>query len=59
MSITSTEILEDSPQVDGTRHIGVKFNFHNGQEVIRRFWADSSFDTVTDVAAMEMTIEEL
>ncbi|KKK89395.1 hypothetical protein LCGC14_1746050 [marine sediment metagenome] len=59
MSITSTEILEDSPQADGTRHIGVRFNFHNGQEVIRRFWADSSFDTVTDVAAMESGIEEL
>ena len=57
MSITLTEILEDSPQADGTRHIGVKFNFHNGQEVIRRFWADSSFDTVTDIVAMEPDIE--
>ncbi len=57
MSITSTEILEDSAQADGTRHIGVRFNFHTGQEVIRRFWADSSFNTVTDVAAMEAGIE--
>jgi hypothetical protein len=57
MSITSTEILEDSAQADGSRHIGVKFNFHNGQEVVRRFWVDSLFDTVTDIAAMEPGIE--
>ena len=57
MSITSTEILEDSAQADGVRHIGVRFNFHNGQEVIRRFWADASFNTTTDVAAMEPGIE--
>jgi len=57
LSITSTEILEDSPQADGVRHIGVKFIFHNGQEVIRRFWADQAFNIVTDVNAMIPNIE--
>jgi len=57
MSITSTEIIEDSEQADGSRHIGVRFISHTGKEVIRRFWADKAFDTGKDVAAMIPAIE--
>ncbi len=57
MSITSTEILEDSPQADGVRHVGVKFIFHNGDEIIRRFWAAIEFNIVDDVNAMKPDIE--
>ena len=57
MSITSTEILEDSTQADNSRHIGVKFIFHNGQEIIRRFWANQAFNIVDDVNAMKPDIE--
>ena len=57
MAITSIEILEDSPQADGNRHIGVRFISHTGQEVIRRFWADKNFDKEKDVDAMIPNIE--
>ncbi len=57
MTITSTEILEDSPQADGVRHVGVKFIFHNGDEVVRRFWANSGFNIVDDVNDMIPGIE--
>ncbi len=57
MSITSTEIIEDSIQVDNSRHIGVKFIFHNGDEVVRRFWAASGFNIVDDVNDMIPGIE--
>ncbi len=57
MSITSTEILEDSPQADGVRHVGVKFIFHNGDEVVRRFWANPTFNIVDDVNDMIPGIE--
>ena len=57
MAITTTEILEDSEQADSSRHVGVKFISYTGKEVIRRFWANESFDTDKDVAAMIPDIE--
>ncbi len=57
MAITSTEILEDSPQADGVRHIGVKFISHTGKEVIRRFWADKNFNINTGITAAIPDIE--
>lgn len=57
MSITSTEIIEDSPQVDGTRHIGFKFTFHTGEEVIRRFLAPVDYDENAGILALKPEIE--
>lgn len=51
MGIT-TKLLDDSPQANGTRHIGVLFTTSGGKEIVRYFWADEKFDTKKDIEAM-------
>jgi len=54
MTITSTEILDDSIQADGMRDIRFKFTFHTGREIIRRFWADGNYNTAIGITAIEV-----
>lgn len=56
-TVTSSEVVEDHAQTDGLRFIAFKFTFHTSEIVIKRFRADSSYNTTTGLSEMETVVE--
>ena len=58
MTVTSYQILEDSQQADGSRHIAFEFVFHTAERIIKRFLASSGYDANAGLIAMISNVEQ-
>ena len=57
MTITTSQIIHDVTQADGTRKVLTEFTFHTGEVVRRHIRVDSGWDSVSGLASLVPIME--